>query len=190
MANSAVNFYSRVFGAGVFLASLAVLAATAWKTEPAQSQLSFTGKQAGAEFTAAFQKFSADIQFDPKSLDTSRFNVSIDLKSVNSKDKERDDTLRGADLFAVNKWPTARYVAEKFTDAGSGKFTGNGTLTIRDVTRNVPIEFNFTADAKGAWLKGSATLKRLDFGVGQGEWSSTEWVANDVRVNFALRLQH
>ena len=41
----------------------------------------------------------------------------------------------------------------------------------------------------GAWLKGSATLKRLDFGVGQGEWKDTETVANDVKVRFALLLK-
>jgi polyisoprenoid-binding protein YceI len=90
----------------------------------------------------------------------------------------------------VARWPTATYVADKFTDNGGGKFTGLGKLTIRDITRDVPIEFTHETDASGTWLKGQAKLKRLDFGVGQGEWKDTTWVSNDVRVEFALRLQH
>jgi polyisoprenoid-binding protein YceI len=166
------------------------LAATPWKTEPTQSKLAFVGTQAGANFEGAFQQFTADIQFDPKDLAASRFKVSIDVKSVNSKDKERDDIIRGADLFAVARWPTASYAADTFTDKGGGKFTGLGKLTIRDITRDVAIEFTHETDASGAWLKGQAKLKRLDFGVGQGEWKDTTWVSNDVRVEFALRLQH
>jgi len=174
--------------AGLVVAGV-VFAATPWKTEPKQSTLSFIGTQAGAEFTGAFQKFTADIQFDPKDLATSRFNVTVEVKSVNSKDKERDDIIRSADLFSADKWPTARYVADKFTDKGGGKFTGIGKLTLRDVTREVPIEFTHQADANGAWLKGTAKLKRLDFGVGQGEWKDTQWVNNEVRIEFSLRLQ-
>jgi polyisoprenoid-binding protein YceI len=167
----------------------AVLAATPWKTEPKQSTLSFIGTQAGAEFKGGFQKFSADIQFDPKELGTAKFDVVIDLKSINSKDKERDDIIRGADIFATERWPTGRYIADKFTDKGGGRYAGIGKLTLRDVTREVPIEFTYQVDGTGAWLKGGAKLKRLEFGVGQGEWKDTQWVSNDVRVEFALRLQ-
>jgi polyisoprenoid-binding protein YceI len=176
----------------LLFAALAVagfaLAATPWKNEPKQSNLAFIGTQAGAEFAGVFQQFTADIQFDPEDLTTSRFDVVIDVKSVNSKDKERDDIIRGADLFSVARWPTARYTVDKFTVNG-GKFIGMGKLTIRDVTRDVPIEFTQQTDAGGAWLKGQAKLKRLDFGVGQGEWKDTSWVSNDVRVDFSLRLQ-
>ena len=80
-------------------------------------------------------------------------------------------------------------MAEKFIDKGGGKFVGLGKLTLRDVTREVPIEFTHQLDANGAWLKGQAKLKRLDFSVGQGEWKDALWGSNDVRVEFALRLQ-
>ena len=38
------------------------------------------------------------------------------------------------------------------------------------------------------YMTGKTLVKRLDFGVGQGDWKSTEWVGNDVGVTFALRL--
>lgn len=179
--------------AGCTLAA-AALAAAQWRVQPAASTLAFVANQAGADFEGVFEKFSADIRFDPQDLAGSRFDVAIDLASVNSRDSERDDVIRGPDLFAVKQHPQARYVAEKFTPQGgkSGKggvrYAAAGKLTLRGVTRDVPIVFTFEPSDEGAWLKGSARLKRLDFGVGQGEWRDTQWVSDEVRIKFALKL--
>src|SRR5918992_664587 len=81
-------------------------AASQWVMQPKQSELTFTATQAGAPFQGKFEKFSADISFDPANIASSRLEVKIDLRSVDSKDSERDDTLKGPDLFAVEKWPT------------------------------------------------------------------------------------
>lgn len=164
------------------------LAATQWKMQPKESKLAFVGTQAGAPFEGTFEKFTADIKFDPKDLPGSRFDVRIDMASVNTRDGERDDIIKGSDLFDVKRWPSGHYVAEKFTDKGAGKFSATGRLTLRDATRDVPIEFTFTNQGGNAWLKGAATLKRLDFGVGQGEWKDTESVANEVKIRFELKL--
>jgi polyisoprenoid-binding protein YceI len=181
-----------------YLAQLLVLAvafagvafaATQWTLQPRESKLTFVGTQAGAEFEAAFQRFTADIRFDPQDLAGSRFDVKIDMASVDSKDSERDDTVKGDELFAVKQFPSAHYLAERFTAKGGNKFAAAGKLTLRNVTREVPIEFTFEKKDGGAWLKGSAQLKRLDFGVGQGDWKDTETVANEVKVNFVLLLK-
>ncbi len=164
-------------------------AATQWTMQPSSSTLTFTGTQAGAPFRGKFEKFTADIRFEPNDLATSRFDVSIDTTSVNTQDSERDATLKGEDLFNVKRWPTARYVVEKFTDKGGGKFVGNGQLTLRDVTKPVPIDFTFETKDGNTWLKGKAAIKRLDFGVGQGDWKDTETVANEVQIQFALLLK-
>ena len=164
-------------------------ASVQWSMQPKESQLTFVGTQAGAPFEGKFEKFTADIKFDPKDLAGSRFDVKIDIASVNTRDGERDDTLKSADLFAVKQYPTAQYVAEKFTDKGKGQYAATGKLTLRNVTKDVPIEFTFEEQATGGWLKGSASLKRLDFGVGQGDWKDTETVANEVKVKFALLLK-
>jgi polyisoprenoid-binding protein YceI len=167
----------------------AVIASTQWSVQPKESQLTFLAIQAGAEFEGKFDKFTSDIRFEPQDLAGAHFDVTIDLATVNSQDSERDDTLRGPDLFAVKQYPTAHYVAGKFSARGGGKYAANGKLTLRNVTRDVPIEFTFEKQPSGAWLKGGTTLKRLDFGVGQGEWKDTETVGNDVKVRFALLLK-
>lgn len=173
---------------GLLLAGVAIAAAAQWAMQPKQSKLVFVGTQAGADFEGVFEKFTADIQFDPQDLASSRFDIKIDMASVNSRDGERDDTVRSADLFDVKRWPTAHYVTGKFTTGAAGKFSATGKLTLRDVTRDVPIQFTFENKDGGAWLRGTASLKRLDFGVGQGDWKDTSTVANEVRIRFELKL--
>ena len=152
-----------------------------------QSRLQFTGTQAGAPFTAQFHQFGAAIVFAPGDLAHSHFDVTINMRSADSKDKDRDSTMQGADIFDAAKWPTARYTTKSFSRTGAG-FAATGALTLRGITRDVPITFKFSPTATGAVLTGAATLERLDFGVGQGDWKSTEWVGNDVRISFALVL--
>jgi polyisoprenoid-binding protein YceI len=157
-------------------------------TADAASRLDFTGVQAGAEFKGVFHKFSAAVDFAPEALDSSHFDVQIDLNSIDSKDNDRDKTIRGPDIFDIAHFPTAHYVTRSFTKTATG-YTAVGSLTLHGVTKDVPIDFQFVPAGDGAKLDGTAKLKRLDFGVGQGDWKSTEWVADAVKVSFSLVLK-
>ena len=166
----------------------AAVGAANYSADPQQSRLEFTGVQAGAEFKGAFHKFTADVAFAPDALASAHLDVQIDLKSVDSMDKDRDATILGADIFDVAHWPTAHYITRSFSKTATG-YAALGSLTLRGVTKDVPIEFQFTQTAAGAKLEGSAKLKRLDFGAGQGDWKSTEWVADAVKISFTLVLK-
>jgi len=162
--------------------------AAGFTADPSQSRLEFTGVQAGAAFKGVFHKFTAAIDFAPDALASSHFDVQIDLSSVDSMDKDRDTTIRGADILDVARFPTAHYVTRGFTKTATG-YSAVGALTLRGVTKDVPIDFQFTQSGAGAKLEGSAQLKRLDFGAGQGDWKSTEWVADAVKISFSLILK-
>ena len=172
--------------------SAAVFAVTAhaagYVADPAGSKLEFVGVQAGAEFTGGFHKYTAAIDFAPEAPASGHFDVQIDLTSVDSKDKDRDQTIRGADIFDVAHFPTAHYVTKTITKTATG-FSATGSLTLRGVSKDVPIDFQFVSTGPQAKLDGTAKLKRLDFGVGQGDWKSTEWVADAVKINFSLLLK-
>jgi polyisoprenoid-binding protein YceI len=164
-------------------------AAGSFTADPATSRLEFTGVQAGAEFKGVFHKFTASVDFSPDALAAAKFDVVIDLSSEDTMDKDRDGTIRGADVFDVAHFPAAHYVTRVFSKTAAG-YTAVGSLTLRGVTKDVPIAFKFSpAAAGGATLSGTAELKRLDFGVGQGDWKSTEWVADAVKVSFTLSLK-
>jgi polyisoprenoid-binding protein YceI len=169
------------------LATTALAGPLSYSADPAASRLEFTGVQAGADFKGVFHKFTAAVDFAPDALASSRIDVQIDLKSEDSKDKDRDNTMRSADLFDVAHFPSAHYLTKSITKTATG-YSAVGSLTLRGVTKDVPIDFQFTAAGAGAKLEGTAKLKRLDFGVGQGEWKSTEEISDAVRVSFSLAL--
>ncbi|HMK84820.1 MAG TPA: YceI family protein [Steroidobacteraceae bacterium] len=162
--------------------------APSYTADPASSRLEFAGIQAGAEFKGVFHKFAAAVDFAPDALADAHIDVEIDLGSVDSKDDDRDSTIRGADIFDVVHFPKAHYVTRSFSKTQTG-YAAVGALTLHGVTKDVPIEFKFTPGAGGANLTGSATLKRLDFGVGQGDWKSTDQVGDAVKVAFSLNLK-
>jgi polyisoprenoid-binding protein YceI len=156
-----------------------------------KSTLEFTFVQAGARNQGRFTRFPVTFDFSPTSLAGSRLEVTVDVGSLDTGDKERDDTLRGEDLFAVTKFPQAHFSAGEFVKTAQG-FEAIGRLTIRGVTRDARVPFTFrTADERGVtvgYMSGRTELRRLDFGVGEGDWKATEWVGNEVSVSFALRL--
>jgi len=177
-------------GTAVMLLGAAVAAAPAasYTSDAQQSRLEFVGVQAGAEFKGVFHKFTANVDFAPEALASSRIYVQIDMNSVDSLDKDRDTTIRGKDVFDVAHYPTAHYVTKSITKTAAG-FSAVGALTLRSVTKDVAIEFQFAPGAADAKLSGSAKLNRLDFGVGQGDWQSTQTIGDAVKINFSLVLK-
>ncbi len=155
---------------------LAAAAAAAYTADAQQSRLEFVGVQAGAEFKGVFHKFSAAVDFAPDALASSLIDVQIDMNSVDSMDKDRDTTIRGHDVFDIAHFPTAHYVTQDDQQDRGGLHRGRRPDAARRHQGRARSNFNSRPRPAGAKLDGSARLKRLDFGVGQGDWKSTEWV--------------
>jgi polyisoprenoid-binding protein YceI len=177
-----------VLTAGAVAPSSRAAAPASYVSDPAASHLDFVGVQAGAEFKGTFHKFTSAVDFAPDALSSAHIDVQIDLSSLDTKDNDRDKTMRGPDIFDIAHFPTAHYETHAITKTVAG-YAATGALTLHGVTKEVPIMFQFTQAAPMAKLDGTASLKRLDFGVGQGDWKSTEWIADAVKVSFSLSLK-
>ena len=166
-------------------------AVTHYVLDVPRSSLEFTFMQAGAQNKGKFTRFAVSFDFSPDNLAASRLEVTVEIGSLDTGDQERDDTLRSADLFALAKFPQAHFAASQFNKTAGG-YEAIGKLTIRGVTRDTRVPFTFrTADEHGVavgYMSGKTSIRRLDFGVGQGEWKATDQVGNEVGVSFALRL--
>lgn len=160
------------------------------QADASSGQLAFSATQAGAKFNGAFKRFQVALEFDPAHPDQGRLDVTVDIASIDTQDPERDEILRSADFFWAEKYPKAEFHAARFERAGAG-WRAPGELTIRGVKKAVPVTFTLepAANAGPAVMKGSANLSRLAFGLGQGDWASTEWVGDPVDVHFELKLQ-
>lgn len=152
-----------------------------------ESSLRFTGTAQGEAFEGRFHAFDAKIAFDPANLAGSKFEVTIDLASADSQNEERDQTLEDTEFFDVASHPKATYFAKDFVPVASG-FEARGTLTLRGVAKPVALLFTWTPSATGATLEGKATLDRMQFGVGGGDWEDAEMIAHEVKVATTLVL--
>ena len=164
--------------------------------DPTRSTLEFRFRQAGATATGRFTRYRVTLEWPGTvtSPGNAKLEVEIDTASLDTADADRDGTLRGADLFAVERFPQARFTARELVPtAPSGILMARGLLQIRDRSRAlaVPLNVRFATESgrRVAYLRGEAPLKRLEFGVGQGEWQSTQWVDDEVVVHWDLRLQ-
>ena len=151
------------------------------------SSLGFSATYQSEAFNGSFAKFTPQIRFDPARLADSRFDVRIVLASANTRNDERDETLKGSDFFDAAAQPEARYVATKFRALGGNRYAADGVLTLRGVSKPVSLSFTWTAGNKPV-LDGSALLKRLDFKVGTGDWTDLDLIPNDVKVSTHLLL--
>ena len=162
-----------------------------YSLDPAKSTLEYAFVQAGAQNKGAFKKYTTTLDFAADNLAASKLDVVVDMASLDTGDKERDDTLRGADLFDVARNPQARFSSTQIVKTANG-YDAVGKLTLHGVSRDTHVPFTLrTATEQGkpvSYLTGKTTIKRLEFGVGQGDWKSTEWVGDEVTITYSVRL--
>jgi polyisoprenoid-binding protein YceI len=179
---------------------LSLLAASASGAEPSAaaaparytqaasgSSLTFTFTQLGAATEGRFKQFATDLDYDEKNPAASSLKVSVQIASVDTQDSERDGVLAMPELFDAPKFPVATFVADSLTRTATG-LEAPGKLTIRGVTRNMRLPLTIKSTATGLELSGQTAFKRLDFGIGQGEWQSTESVGDEVKVQYKVAL--
>ena len=152
------------------------------------NSLQFTFTQLDAASTGKFAAFSTLLIYDEKNPAAGSLNVKVDVASLDTQDGERDTALKGADLFDVAKFPTATFSATTLARNAAGGLTAPGKLTLRGVTRDLTLPLTLKPTATGFQLSGEILIKRLDFGVGQGEWKSTESVGDVVKIQYNVNL--
>lgn len=167
------------------LATLLLAMAPAFATDYVQapgSTLVFAGIYEGEAFTGRFPGFVTRFSFDPAQLATAKLDVTIPLATASTGNSDYDGEMRGSEFFNSAKFPQARYTAARFRPLGGNRYAADGTLSLRGVSKPVTLDFTWTPGAKPV-LTGKATVKRLDFGVGGGEWADTALIPNEIAVS-------
>ena len=169
------------------LALPGVAMATDFNVQMDKSTLGFSDTFQGASFSGHFTRWQAAIRYDPQQLEKSRFDVTVQTASAKTGDSDRDNALPGADLFASTKFPAAHYVTTGFHRDGE-KVIADGKLTLRGVTRPLSLDVVFKPDRTGATLDVNGMIKRLDYGVGTGDYADTSVIGGQVKVTAHLQL--
>jgi polyisoprenoid-binding protein YceI len=151
-----------------------------------KSKLTFVSKQMGVPVDGEFRKFSANLVFDPAKPDTGRAQIEIDMASVDAGATETNEEVAGKNWFNVKQFPKATFVSSGVKALGGNRFEVAGKLTIRDKTRDVVAPFTMIPQGAFTQFDGAVTIRRADFGIGQGVWGDFDTVANDVQIRFRL----
>ncbi len=166
----------------------APLASQAATLVPAGSEVTFVAKQIGVPLDGRFRKFDAQIALDPKQPQAGKVSFGIDLASV-SMGPETDAELVKPEWFGTAKFPRATFVSTAIKPTAPGKYEVTGKLTIKGISRDLTVPVQLAASGANTVATGGFTLQRLAFKVGEGDWSDTSVVANDVQVKFKLNLK-
>ncbi|HBR69526.1 MAG TPA: hypothetical protein DEA55_09150 [Rhodospirillaceae bacterium] len=168
-----------------------------WKIIPGESYIKFQATQSGQPFEGSFGEFDGQIYFDPENLSASQVDIAINIASIKTGSDDRDGQARGVEWFDVNKFPKAYFQARTFENdeaAGANHFIAKGYLTLKGIS--VPVSLPFKAefsgsenDGKKADVQATLTLDRLDFGIGQGQWKSTDTIGKEVKITIAVRAE-
>lgn len=138
-----------------------------WK--PITATINFKIKHAfGATVDGSFGGFKGTINFDENNLANTTINTTIDVKTIRTSIKLRDNAMRGEDYFDVEKYPRISMTSTKIEKTiKQNEYLGYFNLTIKNVTKNIKIPFIFTQTNKKGTFTGNFSINKTDFGVGE-----------------------
>jgi polyisoprenoid-binding protein YceI len=180
------NFAAALLAFGLLVAGIAPSFASSWKVDPARSRIGFSGTQTGEAFKGEFTNYQAAVDFDPANPEAGHALIVIDLAGAKTGDSQRDEALPGEDWFNVGQFPKARFEVKKFTFKGATAYEAAGTLSIRNISREVVLPFTLDIRDGVAHAKGHVDLMRNVFGVGQNAWATDEYVGFPVGIDVDL----
>lgn len=164
-----------------------VLGADRWSIDHSESALTFEATQQGGTFTGHFDDFAAEMRFSADDLQASRFDVTVDVTSIDTGSRQRDRELPKADWFDFAAFPEATFTTREIRETGDG-YAAIGELRIRDKAHEITLPFTWETRDDTAQMQGEVTIDRTRYGIGQGDWMDPDAVGHDVRVIVDLMM--
>jgi polyisoprenoid-binding protein YceI len=130
------NLIAAVLVAGL---SPAVLANEAYRFDPSGSTISFSVHQFLGTTHGKFMKFNGKIDIDREHPENSSVTAQIDVRSIDTRIKKRDDHLRSAEFFNVDKYPQITFKSRSVKRTGPQSGDILGDLTIHGVTKPITL---------------------------------------------------
>ena len=172
----------------MLFAFLSPNAAAQQKIIPAKSQIRFVTKQMNVPVEGRFDKFDGSVVFDPAKPEGTKAEFEVDLASIDLGNAEGETEAKRKVWLNVEGFPRAKFVAASVKALGGGKFEARGPLTIKGTSQPIVAPFTMTDAAGMRTVEGQFSLKRLQYKIGEGTWSDTDTVADEVLVRFRFAL--
>jgi polyisoprenoid-binding protein YceI len=147
-------------------------AASKWAIDANHSEIGFKVKHLMITNVAGkFDKFEGSVEADGDDFVNARISFTAEAASVNTGQPQRDGHLQSPDFFDAAKFPQIKFAGTKFEKVSGDKYSLTGDLTIRDVTKSVTLDVEFSGIAKDPYNNTKAgfeitgKINRTDFGL-------------------------
>ncbi|MBL9038077.1 MAG: polyisoprenoid-binding protein [Archangium sp.] len=168
----------------------------AWNIDPVHTHVGFSVKHLMVSTVRGqFKKYAGTLNLDPKDFTKSSFAAQIDVASIDTENKDRDAHLRTNDFFDAANHPLITFTSTRIEAKGGSEYTMWGDLTIRGVTKEVPLAVEFNGTAKSPFgttvfgLSARGSVIRKDFGVSFNAALETGGVVVGDKVNLEIELE-
>ncbi len=169
---------------------------TKWAIDPSHSEIQFKVKHLMiSTVTGSFKEFGAEVELEGDDLNNAQVSFWANTASIFTNDEKRDGHLRSGDFFESEKFPKLSFKSTRMEGSGNNwKVTGD--LTIKDVTKPVTLNVEWSGQAKDPWgntkagLNLSGKLDRKEFGL---TWNAAleaggVLVSDEVRILAEVQL--
>ena len=172
-----------------------VPAAGSYALDPSHSQVGFAVRHVMVSKTRGrFSDFAGTVEIGESPLESS-VAVTIQTASIDTRDEQRDGHLRSGDFFDAEAWPTMTYESRSVRKVGEGRYIVDGDLTIKGVTKPIPLELTFEGGAADPWggvrigFSAKAELDREAFGLTWNQALETGGVLVGKKVSIEIEAE-
>ncbi|MEW6048111.1 MAG: YceI family protein [Bacillota bacterium] len=166
--------------------------AATWVFDPAHSIAEFSVRHMMiATVKGRFKKMEGKIVGDPADPSRASVELSIDVNSIDTGEPQRDTHLRSPDFFDAEHHPTLTFRSRRIERVGDDRLRVVGDLTMRGVTKEVPVDVTFDGQGKDPWgnersaFSAETRVNRKEFGLNWNTLLETGGVlvGDEVRIN-------
>jgi polyisoprenoid-binding protein YceI len=159
-----------------------------WKNDDPHSQLGFTVTHLGiSDISGTFNDFDVVVNSSKPDFSDAQFELTAKTASIDTRVEMRDNHLKSADFFNVEKFPTLTFKSTQLKKAGKDKYKLTGNLTLNGVTKPVTMDLVYKGSVVNPMSKKqtvgfqvTGTIKRADFNLGSG--FPPPMISDEVRI--------
>ncbi|MFZ6010771.1 MAG: YceI family protein [Bacteroidota bacterium] len=179
---------AQLFILALFFLQLEVRAQT-FVPDDKESQVVFKIRNFGATVAGTFKGLKGNIHFDTTVVSNSKFDVTLDAKTVDTGIGMRDNHLRKKEYFGVDEFPRIRFLSTKVVSTKAGQGLITGLLTIKNITKEIRFPFTYAVKSGRPEFHAEFRLNRRDFSVGGGSISLSDEVTLILNVKTMAKLE-
>ncbi|MBD8590062.1 polyisoprenoid-binding protein [Peribacillus simplex] len=169
---------------------------TKWIVDPTHSAIEFSVKHMMiAKVKGSFNKFEASILANPSDLTTAEIDFTVDVASIDTRNADRDNHLRSADFFDVEKNPTLTFKSKKIVKTDEDEYDVTGNVTLNGVTQEETFNITFEGQGKDPWgnekagFSGKGKVKRSDYGLTYNAALETGGVLIGDQITLTIEIE-